>query len=193
MPPKAKFTREEVIEAAVELTRAGGAGAVTARALGARLGTSPKPIFGLFRNMEELQEEVIRAAQERYLGFIREEQAAGKYPPYKSSGMAYIRFAGEEPELFRLLFMRDRSREKKEKTSAWDPDTVSLIAALRERTGLSQEETERLHTENWIFVHGIATMVATSYLTFDTDFISESMSDIFLGLYDRFKRKGEKQ
>ena len=193
MPPKAKFTREEVIEAAVELTRAGGAGAVTARALGARLGTSPKPIFGLFRNMEELQEEVIRAAQERYLGFIREEQAAGKYPPYKSSGMAYIRFAGEEPELFRLLFMRDRSREKKEKTSVWDPDTVSLIAALRERTGLSQEEAERLHTENWIFVHGIATMVATSYLTFDTDFISESMSDIFLGLYDRFKRKGEKQ
>ena len=193
MPPKAKFTREEVIEAAVELTRAGGAGAVTARALGARLGTSPKPIFGLFRNMEELQEEVIRATQERYLGFIREEQAAAKYPPYKSSGMAYIRFAGEEPELFRLLFLRDRSREKKDKTSAWDPDTGSLIAALRERTGLSQEEAERLHTENWIFVHGIATMVATSYLTFDTDFISESMSDIFLGLYDRFKRKGEKQ
>ena len=39
--------------------------------------------------------------------------AATNYPPYKAMGMGYIRFAAEERELFRLLFMRDRSGEEK--------------------------------------------------------------------------------
>ena len=54
MPPKFRYTREEMIAAALELVRQGGKDALTARALGAKLGCSAKPIFGLFRNMEEL-------------------------------------------------------------------------------------------------------------------------------------------
>ena len=48
---------------------------------------------------------------ELYQNYLKEDMASGKYPPYKASGMAYIRFAKEEKELFRLLFMRDRSHE----------------------------------------------------------------------------------
>ena len=47
MPPKVLFTREEVIRAAVEVTRRSGFAGLTARALAAELGCSPKPIFGL--------------------------------------------------------------------------------------------------------------------------------------------------
>ena len=46
MPPKCKFTKEEIIEAALEMVKADGIEAVTARALGAKLGTSSKPVFG---------------------------------------------------------------------------------------------------------------------------------------------------
>ena len=54
MPPKFKFTREEIIQAALDLTRESGIAAVTARGLGAKLGSSVKPIFSLFENMEEI-------------------------------------------------------------------------------------------------------------------------------------------
>ena len=58
MPPKFKFTREEIIQEALDLTRKNGISAVTARALGERLHSSVKPIFGQFKNMEEVEKEV---------------------------------------------------------------------------------------------------------------------------------------
>ena len=56
MPPKFLFTRDQIIEAALRITRRGGLSALTARSLAAELGCSVKPIFGLFRNMEEVQQ-----------------------------------------------------------------------------------------------------------------------------------------
>ncbi|MEI5604342.1 TetR family transcriptional regulator, partial [Streptomyces brasiliscabiei] len=66
MPRKFMFTREEIIAAALNLTRKGGISALTARALGVELGSSSRPIFGLFKNMEEVQQEVFRAADALY-------------------------------------------------------------------------------------------------------------------------------
>ena len=93
MPPKCRFTREEIIQAALDLTAEKGVGALTARGLAQRLGSSAKPIFGLFANMEEVQQEVVKAANLRYQEYLRQDMSAGRYPPYKASGMAYIRFA----------------------------------------------------------------------------------------------------
>ena len=91
MPRSFLFTREQIVQGALELTREKGINAVTARALGARLGTSTKPIFGLFRSMEEVQHEVLTAADAVYHDYLRVHMAQGDYPPYKASGMAYIR------------------------------------------------------------------------------------------------------
>ena len=100
MPPKFKFTREEIISSALDVTRKNGIQGLTARALANELGCSVKPIFGLFKNMEEVQTEVILSAANLYYKYLQEEMTSGKYPPYKASGMGYIRFAKEEKELF---------------------------------------------------------------------------------------------
>ena len=73
MPRKFMFTREQIIAAAVELTRKDGLTALTARALGARLGSSSRPIVGLFENMEEVRQEVMKEANEFYQSYIRRE------------------------------------------------------------------------------------------------------------------------
>ena len=96
MPPKFKFTREEITSAALDLTRKAGPDGLTARALAEKLGCSVKPVFGLFKNMEEVQGAVLSAAQDLYQSYLAEDMAAGKHPPYKASGMGYIRFAREE-------------------------------------------------------------------------------------------------
>ena len=69
MPPKAKFTREEIIDAAFGIVRRDGFEALTARALGAKLGSSPRPIFTVFRSMEEVQAEVVLRGRRLYEKF----------------------------------------------------------------------------------------------------------------------------
>ena len=66
MPPKVRFTREEIIRAALDITRESGPEALTARSLAARLDCSAKPIFGLFRSMDEVQQEVLKAGYQFY-------------------------------------------------------------------------------------------------------------------------------
>lgn len=183
MPPKFRYTREEMIAAALELVRQGGKDALTARALGAKLGCSAKPIFGLFRNMEELEGEVIAAADAYYQEYLVQKMQEGQYPPYKASGMAYIRFSKEERELFRLLFMRDRSGEIIGENLE---EIRPLLDLIRKNTGLSEREAYLFHLEMWIYVHGIATMLATSYLEWDAEFISNTLTDSYQGLRHRF-------
>lgn len=191
MPPKFRFTREEIIDAALELTAEGGPKAVTARALAARLGSSAKPIFGLFENMEDLQHAVLAAAFEKYNRFIAEEMAKGEYPPYKASGMAYIHFARDERELFKLLFMRERSSE--EQKSPPQDDVKPLIALICKNTSMSEAQARRLHTEMWLFVHGIATMIATSFLDWSDEDVSRALTDVYKGMLWRKTGKESKE
>ena len=183
MPRKFLFTRDEITQAALELVREKGAQALTARALGERLGTSAKPVFGLFKNMEDVRETVIAAAASRLDQLTRAEMTAGRYPPYKASGMAYIRFASEEKELVKLLYMRDRSQEapSEDERAAIRP----LLQVIMKNTGLSEERAYLLHAEMWIFVHGVASMLATSYLNWDMDFASRALTDAYQGLRAR--------
>ncbi len=182
MSPKFKFTRNEITNAALNLTRKAGPDGLTARALAEELGCSVKPIFGLFKNMEEVQGAVLSAAQDLYQHYLAEDMAAGKYPAYKASGMGYIRFAREERELFKMLFMCDRKGELLKPGKEMDV----IIPVIMKNTGLSREKAKLFHLEMWIFVHGIASMIATSYLDLEMETVSGVLTDAYMGLKARF-------
>lgn len=179
MPPKFKFTKDEIIKAALDITSESGISSLTARALATRLECSVKPIFGLFKNMEEVQKEVLKAANALYQSYLKEDMLNGKYPPYKASGMAYIRFAKEEKELFKLLFMRDRTHESIEENGQ---ELKPLLKLVEQNLGLNKDSAYLFHLEMWIYVHGIATMLATSYLDWDEEFISKVVTDGYEGM-----------
>lgn len=183
MPPKFKFTREQIITAALDITRKNGIAGLTARGLASELSSSAKPIFGLFKNMEEVQNEVIAAANTLYQSYIQKGMTDGKYPPYKASGIAYIQFAKEEKELFKLLFMRDRTGEKIEENRE---EVRPILNIIMKNLGLSEEEACLFHLELWLYVHGIATMIATNYLQWDIEFIDKALTDAYLGLKCRY-------
>ena len=100
MPPKVRINKADIIETAIKLVRENGREALNARAIAASLNCSTQPIFSNFSSMKELEESVLFAAYEIYLNKLRRECENEKYPKYKSFGMAYIRFAGEEKEIF---------------------------------------------------------------------------------------------
>jgi len=186
MPPKNKFTREEITDASLAVVRRDGIGALTARAVAEELQSSTKVIFGLFRNMEELESEVVKAAYERYFRFLREDAEKGEYPPYKAVGMAYIRFAGEEKELFRLLFMHGGRPD-----GTFGEDTEFAVQMIMKANGFTREQAELLHLEMWVCVHGIAVMTATSYLKLDRDLVSRILTDVYQGVRKRMQEEGQ--
>jgi len=187
MPPKAKTGKDAIVNAALELVRESGPQAVNARNLAARLRCSTQPIFSNFASMELLQKAVAEAAHARYLAFLQEEAETGKYPRYKAFGMAYIRFAAEEKELFKLLFMCDRGGRAMPPSRDFE-DSVSMIM---ESCGVSRQTAERMHLEMWACVHGIAAMQATSFLELPSELCSAMLSDVYHGLQAR-NTSGEK-
>ena len=104
MPPKVKFTKEEIVQAALEVARVKGAAEVTTRDIAAQLGVSTRPIFTWFRSMDEVRAEIRRAAEE---DIRRDAQRAyvstclNVYHSLISAGPGYERDAEQARELLR--------------------------------------------------------------------------------------------
>lgn len=191
MPPKAKFTREEVISAAFEVVRMEGVDALTARALGEKLGSSARPLFTLFNGMEEIRAEVIAKAKALYDGYINE--GLKMTPAFKGVGTAYIRFAAEQPKLFSLLFMRERTEHptKDSVLGLIDNNVELILQSVIDSYGLSTEDAKHLYLHLWIYSHGIAVLLATKVCAFTVNEISEMLTQVCTSLLKKFKMEGK--
>ena len=88
-----------------------------------------------------------------------------------------------EKELFKLLYMRDRSAENiPEQTDTGD----QMEAMVRGNTGLDGSDAKLFHLEMWAYVHGIAAMFATGYLDLDWDLVSKMLTDAYQGLRKQY-------
>ena len=187
MPRKVSIFKEDIIKAAVQIVRENGYENLNARSLASRLGCSTQPIFSNFRNMEDLLGNVLKSTLDIYNSFVADSIKAGPNEPvYKAYGRAYIRFAMEEKNLFRLLFMRNRSKEK---NPIEESTFYEVLPLIMKATGMSEKQAALFHFEIWSAVHGIAVMAATSYNELDMELVSETLTDIYQGLSYRFKHK----
>lgn len=187
MPRDFLFSKDEIVKAALDLTREKGFAAISARALGEKLGTSSRPVFSHFSNMGEVQRAIIAAANDLYQTYRSKEIASGKYVPYKASGMAYIRFAKEEKELFKLLFMRDRSGEAVKD----NPEEMeALIGLIAKQINIDKEAARFFYLEMWAYTHGIASMIATGFYEWDEPLASRALTDVYEGLKQRYENGG---
>lgn len=182
MPPKAKFTKEEIIEAALEIVRNEGFFALTARALGARLGSSARPIFTVFQSMEEVQQAVIDAAKALYKEYI--QKGLSDTPAFKNVGMQYILFSVNEPKLFQLLFMKEHTDvpELSAVLPIIDENYDAILLSVKEGYGVTRETAEKLYRHLWIYTHGIAALCATKTCRFTGEEISTMLTEVFVGL-----------
>ena len=183
MPPSVRVTKKELINAAIELVRESGADAINARTLASALNCSTQPVFSNFATMEELRMAVVVTADALYQEYVSRETASGKYPPYKASGMAYIRFAKEQKELFKLLYMCDRSGED---VPAEEQSFTQMTDMVRQNTGVDNDTARLFHLEMWAYVHGVATMFATGFLDLDWELVSKMLTDAYQGLRKQY-------
>ena len=183
MPPKNKFTKEEIIEACLYLVREEGKSAVTARAVASRLKSSPKVIFGLFDSMEELNKAIVIAAEETFVRQV--EVALQEEKAFRAVGIAYIRFAAEEPQLFQLIFMNEPERaihQFSEFLPIKDYSYEKMILSIQEEYGLSKQLSEQLYQHLFIYSHGIASMTASGIYRFSPAELTAMMTQVFIAL-----------
>lgn len=187
MPPKAKFTKEEIITAALQIVQEQGLEALTARALGTYLGSSACPIFTVFQNMEEVQQAVLEAAKALYKEYV--DRGLSETPAFKGVGTQYILFAVNEPKLFQLLFMteQDSIPDLAGVLPLIDESYDKILLSITTEYGITGTAAERLYRHLWIYTHGIATLCATKMCRFTGKEINEMITEVFISLLQKVK------
>ena len=159
MAPKSKFTRKEMVDAAVRVVKEKGIGGFTAKTMAETLGTSTQPIFTCFGSMEEVRREVRAAAERTYDAYV----LAGMKEriPFFGFGMQYIRFAKEEPELYRLLFLSPSENGGCSAFEAMQHSLEIIRPSLQTIYHITAEDAALYFRDLWLVVHSIATLSVT--------------------------------
>ena len=188
MPPKAKFTKREIIDAALELIETSGIETLTARNLGEKLGSSARPIFTTFNNMEEVISAATAYANDIYTQYV--EAGLAKQIPFKGVGESYIKFAGEHPKLFQLLFMQESEcvPDMKNVLQGIETSYDKILNSIVVNYDVSYELAKTLYLHLWIYSHGIAVLIATKVCEFTAEQVSPIPSDVFTSVLIRAKQ-----
>ena len=179
MAPRNKFSRDEMIEREVQVVRKQGIGALTAKSLANELGVSTQPVFTCFHTIEEVRREVVNAAKILYDDYVKEGLCNDI--PFLGFGMHYIRFAKEEPELYRLLFL---SKDQNEGNSAFEEMNASLelvTDSMQETYHIDAKTAERYFRDMWLVVHSLATLIVTGSCPYTDQEIGRILTGFSIG------------
>lgn len=179
MPAIKKVTKEDIINASINIIRESGIEKLSTRNIASKLNCSTQPIFYHYSNMKELKKDVLKEI------FILFDKAMlrSNYdkPAYKDIGKNYIAFAREEPALFHLLF---NSNINDEVLCFVDLNGTSEIIGelISKQTGLTKEEAKYFHLKMWLFVNGIASLVANNTFNFSDEEIDTLLGEQYMSM-----------
>lgn len=159
MAPKNKFTKEEMVNAALQVVRLNGIGRLTAKTMADELGTSTQPIFTAFGSMDTVRQEVYDSAIRLYDKYT----TAGlkEKIPFLGVGMQYIRFAWDEPELYRFLFLTRTQNNKYSAMTAMRRLQALVRPTLMNVYRITAEEADIYFRDLWFVVHSLSTLIVT--------------------------------
>lgn len=183
MAPKNKFTREEMVEAALRVVRAKGIDGLTAKTLADELGTSTQPVFTAFGSMDAVRREVYAAAVRVYDGYTN--TGLKEKIPFFGVGMQYVRFAREEPELYRLLFL----------TRTQEYSAIKSMEHLRELVRptlvkiyhIAAAEADIYFRDLWFVVHSLSTLIVTGDCSYSDGEIAQILTGMSISICKSIK------
>ncbi len=167
-----------IVAAAVEVARREGYESINARTVAKELHCSTQPVMYHFSTIEELK----RAAYAR-LDLMHTDclMTPRGEDPLLGIGLNYIRFAVEEPRLFRFLFQSGYAVERNVQEMIDSPELTPVLAAMREGIGTDEKKTREIFTTLALFVHGYASIIANNGLEFDEKLAAVQLERVFRG------------
>ena len=179
MPPKTKITAEMIVDAAVEVVRQSGFESINARTVSGQLHCSTQPVMYHFSTIESLKKAAYKRLDQLHSEYMMNTRPG--QDPIIGIGLNYIRFAVEEPQLFRFLFQSGYAEENNLLEMVDSEELVPVLAAMREGAGLSMEKTRQVFITVALFAHGYASIIANNHLEFDEKLISEHLERTWNG------------
>ena len=175
MAPKNKFTKKEMIEAAMQVVRDKGFEGLTAKTMADELGTSTQPIFTAFGSMDTVKQEVYTSAVRVYDNYA--DEGLKEKIPFFGVGMQYIRFAREEPELYRLLFLTQAQNQEYSAMKMMQHLQELVRPTLVNIYHISAEEADLYFRDLWFVVHSLSTLIVTG----DCPYSDQEIGQILTG------------
>ena len=151
MPRKAFFSKQEIIDKALEILRQQGPEAISARSLCKALGCSVSPLFTVYKNMDEIFSDLHAAAEklfENYMADVIDYQ-----PAFKEFGMRLVKFSREEPQLFHYLFL-----DKNSESIVADRKARECLQNIEGEYDLSEKQGLELYFQMWVFACGLSAL-----------------------------------
>ena len=179
MPPKAKYTREEIVSAALEVARSKGIDAVTAREVGNYLGTSSSPVFVAFKNMDELLNEVYNSAVKEYSDYIAD--SVNYTPAFKQFGFRLIEFASTQPNLFKMIYKYRQGEKSYSKMIMSIPAADFCVQTVMEQAQVNYENARLIFEEVLLAGLGICYMIADNKCTFTEQDLNKYLGIAYRG------------
>ena len=180
MPPKPKITRDMVIDAAFEVARKTGAENINARTVSKKLNCSTQPVMYHFATIEELRKAAYTKTDNYHIEYLmnipetQEDIMLG-------IGVNYIRFAVEEPYLFRFLFQSGFVVENSLLEMINSEELIPVISAMQEEMDMNIEQTKEVFITLAMFVHGYASIIANNSLEYDEKLIEKHLERVYTG------------
>lgn len=185
MAPKNKFTKEEMVEAALRVVRANGIDALTAKTMADALGTSTQPIFTAFGSMDGIKKEVYAAAIRVYDRYA--EAGLQERIPFFGVGMQYIRFAREEPELYRLLFLTRAQDKSFSATRSMQHLQALVRPTLMDIYKITEQEADLYLCDLWFVVHSLSTLIVTGDCPYSDREIGQVLTGVSISICKSIK------
>lgn len=180
MPPKAKITKDMIVDAAFEIARTRGAEEISARTVAERLGCSTQPVMFHFATIGELKRAAYTKADMFHTEYITGFDAE-KSDIMRGIGLRYIRFAAEEKNLFRFLFQSDLVTGNSVADMIDSEDAAPVAELMSKAMGLDMRRTKQVFLHVAMFAHGYASMLANNTLQYDENGITEHLALAYRG------------
>lgn len=155
MPPKPKFTTEDIVEAAFQIVRQHGWDRLSARSIAEELGSSTMPIYSNLGSMENLEAKIVKKALDLRLSF---QNTARTGDPILDLGLGYVLFAKQERHLFRAINDEKHGPLQVRPGEENFESVVETLSRDDRAQGMSEDELRQLMFLWWVFVHGLADM-----------------------------------
>lgn len=181
MPPKVRTTREMIVQAGLDVVRDEGPGALTMRAVAARLGCSTQPVLSNFPTSAQLKAAVYERADELHTAYIMQAEP-GAENPLLSVGLRYVRFAKEEPNLFKLLFQSDGLGSTSLAGLVAADELTPIVSFIAAEAGVDEDAAREAFACIELVAHGYASFLANNSMDYDESFCARSLEAAFVGI-----------
>jgi len=173
MSRTSNFNKKDIIAAALEIVRNEGEEALTARSLSKAIGCSTSPLFTVYGNLEEIRKDVREAAQAEFNEYVKD--ALNYVPAFKEFGLRQFRFAKNNPNLFKMLFL---SKEALSKTL--NEVAMECLHEMRDEYHFTDEQMTLLFDQVWSFACGLAMLTISGAEEHSEEQASEMLSRQFV-------------